>query len=585
MLSTDLPNNLNPANKVIADLSYTDVARFNTSVGASQPNLHEFNTVDDGENYLQPGYPYVYRDLTPYGGTEDGVIWDSCFQEISSRTGNPNFEWCWLDYYPEWDTTVWIVVGPNTTNVTSPKAGHGNLKDPFDPAHLNAIDKNSEGDYLISVRHADQILKIAGPENLHGVRPGTVLWQLGGNRNQFTVEGDEDEFRFSKQHHVRFISTTADETIFSVLDNAWEGCTAPSSNVSSGKIIAINNNTMTARLLRRYAHPGGETTPSQSSMQVLPNGNVFIGWGPLPHFTEFAADGKVLFHAVWTRNPEGPLEDHSYRAFKSPWVGRPKWPPKLVAYSHTCVTSDKSPLVAWVSWNGATEVRKWQFSISTHATGPWLDMGTFAKTGFETEVVLLNRSFPALLQSVHVSHAPFVSVRSLDGNGLELGSTISETFVPNRDISSKCFSHGCFNPSDRFAYDLELSCGPQCGRSFLPQIIVAILLFSVIEYCIYSYAGVLTLLVMPGIRSWQPKDAITMLDFRKLDDEECPKRESTVYEYSIPSSSTSTDDSLSGSADVRHTSIQGQTSDFEPSHENGHLGHRSRPSYDRIVTS
>ena len=56
-------------------------------------------------------------------------------------------------------------------------------------------------------------------------------------------------------------------------------------------------------------------------MQVLPNGNVFVGWGASPYYSEFAAGGDLLYDATF------PSATQSYRDFRFPWVGRPAEPP------------------------------------------------------------------------------------------------------------------------------------------------------------------------------------------------------------------------------------------------------------------
>ena len=62
-------------------------------------------------------------------------------------------------------------------------------------------------------------------------------------------------------------------------------------------------------------------------MQVLPNGNVFIGWGSSPVISEFSHDGDLLFDA------EFPTQGETYRAFRFPWKGYPKYAPAIVAES------------------------------------------------------------------------------------------------------------------------------------------------------------------------------------------------------------------------------------------------------------
>lgn len=141
-------------------------------------------------------------------------------------------------------------------------------------SHVNSIDKNAEGDYLLSARHTDAIYKISGKD-------GSRIWQLGGKQSSFRQQG----FNFSYQHDSRFLSENSSTTVLSMFDNAYNGYNG-SSTTSLGKIIAIDNTTMTATLLQEYGAPNafldgapGLLSASQGNMQLLPNGNAFLGWG------------------------------------------------------------------------------------------------------------------------------------------------------------------------------------------------------------------------------------------------------------------------------------------------------------------
>ena len=60
------------------------------------------------------------------------------------------------------------------------------------------------------------------------------------------------------------------------------------------------------------------------NMQALDNGNVMIGWGSEPYFTEFGPNGEIVLDA---QLPDGGM---NYRAFRLPWHGRPSLPPTAV---------------------------------------------------------------------------------------------------------------------------------------------------------------------------------------------------------------------------------------------------------------
>lgn len=131
-------------------------------------------------------------------------------------------------------------------------------------------------------------------------------------------------------------------------------------------------------------------------MQVLPNGNVFIGWGSAPVFSEFDADGALLFNG---RFPQGV---NSYRAYRFPWVGTPETRPDIVA--ETGLGDD---LTVWASWNGATEVARWQV-LAGPDPATLEPVGRGARLGFETALEVTTAE-------------PYLAVEALDAEGAVLG--------------------------------------------------------------------------------------------------------------------------------------------------------------------
>ena len=106
---------------------------------------------------------------------------------------------------------------------------------------------------------------------------------------------------------------------------------------------------MRATLVREYTHPDKLLSATQGNMQVLPNGNVFVGWGSSPAISEFNHDGELLFSAAF------PTEGETYRAFRFPWKGYPQDAPAIAAES-----GQGDEVNIYASWNGATEVATWQ---------------------------------------------------------------------------------------------------------------------------------------------------------------------------------------------------------------------------------
>ena len=67
---------------------------------------------------------------------------------------------------------------------------------------------------------------------------------------------------------------------------------------------------MSAKLVREYTSPEKPLATSQGNMKLLPNFNVFIGWGSQPFVSEFSHEGKLRFNARF------PPDGESYRTFR-----------------------------------------------------------------------------------------------------------------------------------------------------------------------------------------------------------------------------------------------------------------------------
>jgi hypothetical protein len=145
---------------------------------------------------------------------------------------------------------------------------------------------------------------------------------------------------------------------------------------SSAKVLNLDTRTMTATLVHRYTHTPALLAVSQGSMQRLRGGNVFIGWGADPQFSEYTPAGRQMFDARFV------LGVNTYRAYRFPWVGRPTTRPAL-AISH----SSGGGATLYASWNGATQVTAWRVLGGTGTRSLNL-VSRAAKTGFETTIRL-----------------------------------------------------------------------------------------------------------------------------------------------------------------------------------------------------
>jgi hypothetical protein len=342
---------------VIVDSSYRTLRRVQATNGL-RGDLHEF-VITPRDTALLTSYVVTHADLTSVGGSRNGTIQDAIFQEIDLASGELLLEWHSLGSVPL-------------------KESYSPVSADWDFFHVNSVDVDGDGNLLVSSRSMHTIYKID--------KRGRILWRLGGKSSDFSMgEGAE----FAWQHDAR---RQPDGTL-TVFDN---GATPAVEQLSRGLILDVDERAMSAKLLAQYTHPG-ILTGSQGSVQLLANGNVFVGWGEVPRVSEFLHSGELVFDAALGEKYE------CYRAFRMPWTGTPAEAPALA------LTGAGRGLTAYASWNGATEVRSWQLLAGSEAT----DLSPVASTratGFES----------ALRAG---SSGPYFAVNALDRWGRTLGTS------------------------------------------------------------------------------------------------------------------------------------------------------------------
>ena len=407
--------------------SYQEAFRISAHNGLAA-DLHELILTPEGTALITV-YEPLEKDLGSLkereAGSEPTFIWDCLFQEIDVVTDELLFEWRASEHYD---------VESSFHNL----GDKGSLDDPFDYFHINSIQKDEFGNYLISARYTHSVTYIDG-------ETGEVLWVLGGTRNQFTDLSDGNATDFAWQHDARFHSLEDFPELMSkdiqegqrnekhngqvtklltVFDNAAEDMII-NNVLSRGLLLEISfpnpnvedhnssSKEYTARFIRSFDHPSNVLSSSQGSLQVIPSTNenqdpkIMIGYGYNAVFTEYDSNGTVLCdtrfgtNLTWTHG-----EVQSYRAFKFPWVGKPVDSPSAV------MAEDGEAI--YVSWNGATEVQRWilEHSTSLLADAKWQKLVTVEKHGFENELEF----------DQDTSHR-FLRVRAVDKHSGTLGTS------------------------------------------------------------------------------------------------------------------------------------------------------------------
>jgi Arylsulfotransferase (ASST) len=326
---------------VICDHSYREIKRVRAGNGY-QGDHHEFRITPE-DTALITIYAVARRNLSGVGGPVAGSVLDGIVQEVDIETGEVLFEWHSLDH-----------VGLDESYYEPPP----DLVAPFDYFHINSIDPNPDGYLTISARRTSTVYKIDR-------KTGAIVWRLGGEQSDFAMGyGTRTDWQHDARHHP--------DGMITIFDNG-----GIEKDVQSRAIVVeIDEDGMSATLVGEYTHPDEILAATQGNVQVLPNGNVFVGWGSEPRFSEFSHDGKLLFDASF------PGEVESYRAFRFPWKGQPQDAPSVVAE-----VGPENGVTIYASWNGATEVDTWQV-LAGGDPEELEPAGSAPRKGFETAVTL-----------------------------------------------------------------------------------------------------------------------------------------------------------------------------------------------------
>ena len=324
---------------VMVDSSYREIRRVKAANGL-HVDLHEFLISGDGIGYLT-AYREITGDLTAVGGPRRASLLDAVVQGIDLASGALVFEWHSADHIDVAETY---------------QKFSRSSKEPFDPVHVNSIDPTEDGNLLVSARNTWTIYKL-------NRGTGEIIWRLGGKKNDF-VRGPGVDFAW--QHDAR----GHPGNVLSLFDDE---ASPREASQSRGLVLAVDEAKMTATLVRAYRHRNPILAGSQGNVQLLPNGDVFVGWGAEPYYTEFHADGTPVMDAHI-------LEGQSYRAFRFPWTGTPTALPAVAA------RDDGGRLNVYASWNGATEVARWTVLGGTRSAAVFEEIGSANRTGFETRI-------------------------------------------------------------------------------------------------------------------------------------------------------------------------------------------------------
>ncbi len=345
---------------MILDHSYNTIATVNAGNGY-QTDLHEFQITPQG-TALITAYAPVKANLRSVGGPRKGEVLDSIVQEVDIASGKVLWEW---HAYGHVHLAESYAGKPTST--------------PYDFFHVNSVQQLPNGNLLVSGRHTWAVYEI-------DKQTGKIVWALGGKHSSFKIGRGAN---FAWQHDAQM---QADGTI-TVFDNG----AGTYKSESQSRALRIRLNGHRATLVHGYPHKPSLLSENEGNVQVLPDGNLFVGWGNSPYFSEVRSGGRQLFSI----RMKAPLQ--SYRAYRFGWWGQPTAPPGIAV---SAVTGGAR---VYASWNGATDVASWQV-LAGPSPASLVPVARAQHSSFET---VLSVSNPG----------PYYAVQALSSDGRVLGTS------------------------------------------------------------------------------------------------------------------------------------------------------------------
>jgi hypothetical protein len=159
-----------------------------------------------------------------------------------------------------------------------------------------------------------------------------------------------------------------------LFNNANSAPVLPNASQTTGLILFLDLSAKTATLVEKFFDP---TEPlyvsTQGAFNILPNDNIFMGYGQLPVVKEYGPAGDTRMTIQF-----GDLAfAESYRAYRLPWSAIPAADPLVVVENGT----------AFMSWNGATDVTHWDV-YEGKTTNDLVRTKSSPSAGFETDVTI-----------------------------------------------------------------------------------------------------------------------------------------------------------------------------------------------------
>ncbi|HEX3433776.1 MAG TPA: arylsulfotransferase family protein, partial [Solirubrobacteraceae bacterium] len=226
------------------------------------------------------------------------------------------------------------------------------------------------------------------------IKTGAFNWQLGGPHSTFKVGRGTRTFF---QHDAEWQAGG----LISVFDN---GASPVKEKQSRGVLLRPDYAHKTVSLVQAFTNPSHVlSAAAQGNTLALPGDDWLMGYGNLPNFTEYGADGGVLLDGTLGRGVQ------NFRTYLSPWVGHPSEPPAIAA------SQAGGAVTVSTSWNGATEVASWRL-LSGPSPSSLSEFANVPRSGFQASATVT--------PPVSVSAQPlYVQSQALSAGGAVLGTS------------------------------------------------------------------------------------------------------------------------------------------------------------------
>ncbi len=254
------------------------------------PRFHDLLVESDDSYWIMCDETRL-MDLSGVGGMTQARVMGTVAQRIGAA-GTLLFEWSPFDHLDITD------LPPADRAGTDVNWTHG-----------NALDRDTDGNLLVSFRSLSQIIKL-------DTRTGQVLWRMGGARNEFVFQNLEDTEPglppFSSQHGLRVTGPGS----FVLLDNLGHPGGSRAERYSYDVLFRA------ATLTASYGGESGVVAQVGGTTQDLPAGHLLVSYGNGGRVEEYDAGGRVVWRIEGT--PGYVFRAQRIHSLYRPGVGSPR---------------------------------------------------------------------------------------------------------------------------------------------------------------------------------------------------------------------------------------------------------------------